>query len=154
MPLSNEEALFALDLLKPRTERGARLDRECGDDRALRQRVDGLPATHPAVFPPEDNRAATGAVSGESALHLWDVASWQEVLTLEAEGPIFWSTQFSPDGNRIGTESQDGTLNFRRAPSASDPRITVCRRATPLVSRTDGQGVPGDATKKAPRRAP
>jgi WD40 repeat protein len=39
------------------------------------------------------------------------------VFTLSAEGSIFGLTRFSPDGNTLGTESSDGTLNLWRAPS-------------------------------------
>jgi hypothetical protein len=46
MPPSNEEALFALALAKPASERAAWLDRECGDDKALRARLDALLAAH------------------------------------------------------------------------------------------------------------
>ena len=44
------------------------------------------------------------------------MTSWQDVLTLSAEGSIFSSTQFSPDGNTIGTMA-GGILNLWRAPS-------------------------------------
>ena len=43
---SREEALFALALTKSAVERGAWLDRECGEDKALRQRVEALRAGH------------------------------------------------------------------------------------------------------------
>ena len=46
MPPSNEEALFALALSKPAAERAAWLDRECGGDSALRQRLEALLAAH------------------------------------------------------------------------------------------------------------
>ncbi|MBL9126704.1 MAG: serine/threonine protein kinase, partial [Verrucomicrobiales bacterium] len=46
MTSSAEEALFALALAKPATERAAWLDRECGNDRALRQRLEVLLAAH------------------------------------------------------------------------------------------------------------
>jgi WD40 repeat protein len=72
---------------------------------------------HSVVFSPNGERLAITAGAGDAALHLWDVASWQDVLTLNAEGSIFQSTQFSPDGNTIGTTSNDGFLNVWRAPS-------------------------------------
>ena len=43
---SREELLFGLALTKPAAERAAWLDRECGDDKALRQRLDALLAAH------------------------------------------------------------------------------------------------------------
>ena len=48
---------------------------------------------------------------------LWDVDSWQEVLTLEGAGSLFRRTAFSPDGNAIGTMSSDGILHVWQAPS-------------------------------------
>jgi serine/threonine protein kinase len=46
MSPSREEALFALALGKPETERAAWLDRECADDAQLRARLEALLAAH------------------------------------------------------------------------------------------------------------
>src|SRR5262249_9177496 len=47
MALPNrEELLFGLALTKPAAERAAWLDRECGEDKALRARLDVLLAAH------------------------------------------------------------------------------------------------------------
>jgi len=43
---SHEEALFTLALAKPVAERAAFLDRECGSDAALRQRLEALLVAH------------------------------------------------------------------------------------------------------------
>ena len=43
---NREELLFQLALTKPAAERAAWLDRECGDDKALRARLDALLAAH------------------------------------------------------------------------------------------------------------
>ena len=43
---SREELLFQLALTKPGAERAAWLDRECGDDTALRARLEALLAAH------------------------------------------------------------------------------------------------------------
>ncbi len=43
---SPEEALFALALTKPAAERATWLDRECGDDKGLRARLEALLAAH------------------------------------------------------------------------------------------------------------
>jgi hypothetical protein len=48
------------------------------------------------------------------------VDSWQELLTLEGAGSLFGLTAFSPDGNAIGTLSNDGILNLWRAPSRAE----------------------------------
>jgi hypothetical protein len=46
MNANREELLFQLALTKPAAERAAFLDRECGDDQTLRQRLDALLAAH------------------------------------------------------------------------------------------------------------
>ncbi|HEX5397846.1 MAG TPA: protein kinase [Verrucomicrobiae bacterium] len=43
---NREELLFQLALMKPASERVAFLDRECGDDKALRARIEALLAAH------------------------------------------------------------------------------------------------------------
>ena len=43
---NREEILFALALEKPAAERSVFLDRECGDDKALRERIQALLAAH------------------------------------------------------------------------------------------------------------
>lgn len=48
MTPSNEEALFALALGKSVAEQSGWLDRECGADPALRQRLEALLAAHEA----------------------------------------------------------------------------------------------------------
>jgi WD40 repeat protein len=62
-------------------------------------------------------RLAPGGSNPSDTLKLWDVASWQGLLTLEGEGSQFGPTSFSPDVNVIGTLSRDGILNLWRAPS-------------------------------------
>ena len=46
MNASREELLFGLALTKPSAERSAFLDRECGNDKALRARIDALLSAH------------------------------------------------------------------------------------------------------------
>ena len=46
MNATREEALFSLALTKPAAERAAWLDRECGEDKGLRARLEGLLAAH------------------------------------------------------------------------------------------------------------
>jgi serine/threonine protein kinase len=61
---SCEEALFALVLRKPGAERAAWLDRECGDDKDLRQRVEALLAAHqePDESPPSGAPAVKATI--------------------------------------------------------------------------------------------
>jgi eukaryotic-like serine/threonine-protein kinase len=60
-PQEREAALFALALEKPALERGAFLNLICGDDNALRQRLDALLAAHdaPDKLPPTPPVKAT-----------------------------------------------------------------------------------------------
>jgi WD40 repeat protein/serine/threonine protein kinase len=61
MNTNREEAIFALALTKPATERAEFLDRECGADQALRQRLEALLAAHdaPNELPPAPAVKAT-----------------------------------------------------------------------------------------------
>ena len=43
---NREELLFQLALMKPASERAVFLDRECGDDKTLRTRIEALLAAH------------------------------------------------------------------------------------------------------------
>jgi WD40 repeat protein len=54
---------------------------------------------------------------GKEALKLWDVASFQELLTLEADGSTYFQTAFSPDENVLGSRNASGVLHLWRAPS-------------------------------------
>src|SRR5215510_1499253 len=70
---NREEALFALALSKPATERAAWLDRECAGDSALRARVDALLSAHDqsdnllATQPEEAKRTIKVALPRETA---------------------------------------------------------------------------------------
>jgi hypothetical protein len=51
---------------------------------------------------------------------LWDVGSYERVLTIRAAGSIFRQTAFSPDGNVLGALSGPRgrpTLQLWRAPT-------------------------------------
>jgi WD40 repeat protein len=68
------------------------------------------------AFSADGSRIAASS-SGEEALKLWDTASHQEVLTLEAEGSNYHQTAFSADGNVLGSRNGLGVLHLWRAPS-------------------------------------
>jgi WD40 repeat protein len=48
---------------------------------------------------------------------LWDLATLQEVATLEGQGTYFYYTAFSPDGNVLTAINQQGAVHLWRAPS-------------------------------------
>jgi WD40 repeat protein len=68
------------------------------------------------AFSPEGSRIAAGG-SGKEAIKLYDTASFQELLTVEAEGSTYNNTEFSPDGNWLGAISGRGVPRLWRAPS-------------------------------------
>ena len=61
---NREELLFQRALTKPAAERAAWLDRECGDDKALRARLDALLAAHEQP----ETRLATQSESARSTI--------------------------------------------------------------------------------------
>ena len=68
------------------------------------------------AFSADGSRIAAGS-GGKEVLKLWDVASHQEVLTLEAEGSTYYQTAFSADGHVLGSRNALGVLHLWRAPS-------------------------------------
>jgi WD40 repeat protein len=75
-----------------------------------------LLGVHSIAFSPDGRRVATGS-NGREAVKLWDVATGQEVLTLEGEGSIFGGVTFSADGTLLGAVNSSGRLHLWRAPS-------------------------------------
>ena len=73
-----------------------------------------LDATFSACFSGNGRRLAIG---GSGNLKLWDTESRHEVITLEAEGSMFWPTAFSANDNILGASNWKGVLQFWRAPS-------------------------------------
>ena len=70
MNSTREELLFALALTKPVSERATWLDRECGDDKALRARLEMLLAAHE---PPESLLATQAEAPRPTAMYpSWD----------------------------------------------------------------------------------
>ena len=75
-----------------------------------------LMGVHSVAFSDDGTRLALGS-DGREAVKLWDLESLEELLTLGAEGSLFDSTQFSPDGNVLGSLNSAGELYLWRAPS-------------------------------------
>jgi eukaryotic-like serine/threonine-protein kinase len=75
-----------------------------------------LLGVHSVAFSADGTRLALGS-NGREAVKLWEVDSLEEVLTLSAEGSLFGATQFSPDGNVLGSLNGSGVLYLWRAPS-------------------------------------
>jgi serine/threonine protein kinase/WD40 repeat protein len=68
------------------------------------------------AYSADGQRLAIGS-DGNEAIKLWDVASLQELMTLEGEGSHFMDTAFSPDGEVIASNNSRGLLHLWRAPS-------------------------------------
>ena len=67
------------------------------------------------VFSPDSRRLAT-ASEGEEAIRLWDVATWQPLITLGRKGDTISRLAFTPDGNEIAAvngQSRGEILRWR-----------------------------------------
>jgi WD40 repeat protein len=78
-----------------------------------------LQGQHSVAFSPEGDRLAIGSNARE-AVKLWDVVSWQELLTLEGQGSLFYAVEFSPGGNFLGASNGQGLLHIWQAPTLED----------------------------------
>jgi len=71
---------------------------------------------HSADFSPDGGRLITGS-GGREAIRVWDVESFEPLLSLSASGTVFSSSAFSPDGTTIAARNALGQLHIWRAPS-------------------------------------
>jgi eukaryotic-like serine/threonine-protein kinase len=71
------------------------------------------------TFSPDSRRLAT-AGDGEEALKLWDVATWEALITLERKGETLSQLAFSADGNQLAAGNSKGDVLFWRVPSLAD----------------------------------
>ena len=78
-----------------------------------------LLSVHSVAVSPDGQRIATGSNANE-AIKLWDVATRQQVGTLEGKGTIFFKTIFSPDGSTLASLNVQGMLHVWRAPSLEE----------------------------------
>ncbi len=88
-----------------------------------------LQGVHSVTFSPDGSRLAVGS-DGEEAIKLWDTESWQELMTLEGQGSLFWKAAFSHDGNWLGALNDEGVLHLWHAPSWDEIKAS----AKPTVS--------------------
>jgi WD40 repeat protein len=68
------------------------------------------------AFSPDGTRLMAGG-DGDEAIKFWDVGSLQELITLKAVSANFSKPTYSPDGNVLGSLSEEGSLHLWRAPS-------------------------------------
>lgn len=69
------------------------------------------------VFFSPDQRRIVTCSSGRDAIKLWDLETERSVLTLADEGEHWYVSEFSPDGNLIGTLSTRYVLRIWQAPT-------------------------------------
>jgi eukaryotic-like serine/threonine-protein kinase len=70
-------------------------------------------------FSPDGLRALT-AGEGAEAVRLWDVETWQELITLPLEGERLSQIFFSADGRQLAASSSRGDLFLWQAPSFAE----------------------------------
>jgi WD40 repeat protein len=81
-----------------------------------------LQGLHSVAFSPQNDRLAAGS-GGKEALKLYDTANYMELITLEAEGSNYHDTEFSPDGNFLGSVTGQGVLRLWHAPSPEEIEV-------------------------------
>ncbi len=80
-------------------------------------------------FSPDSRRLAS-ANAGANGVSLWDVATWQPLITLERPQENQHGPRFTSDGNLLGSVNQKGEMLLWRAPSFGDIEAKE-RRARP-----------------------
>jgi WD40 repeat protein len=78
-----------------------------------------IQGAHSTAYSPDGSRLAAGG-GGIEAVRLFDSTNYRELLTLPGNGTIFWDTQFSSDGNWLGSLNLNGVLHLWRAPSMEE----------------------------------
>jgi WD40 repeat protein/serine/threonine protein kinase len=68
------------------------------------------------AWSPNSKRLAAGS-DGKEAIKVYDSQTYEELLTLEGDGMLFWLSAFSSNGNVLGSLSFAGVLHLWRAPA-------------------------------------
>jgi WD40 repeat protein len=104
-----------------------------------------LQGVHSVAFSMDGRRLVTGG-SGLEALRLWDIATGQQLLTLDADGSLFDQVAFSSSDCLLGSSTAFGALHIWRAPGWNqiEPPGTAPRRFTSETRGGERQWVAGD----------
>ena len=78
------------------------------------------------AFSPDGQRLASGG--HDTAIIVWDTASWQQEHHLGRHAGTVWSVAFSPDGTTLASASGDGEVRAWD-PVTGDPRGTLMSQA-------------------------
>ena len=78
---------------------------------------------HAVCYSPDSQRLAVGS-AGAEAVTLWDLHTYERLLTLPAAAGVMHNLAFSGDGSVLGaqqaTRALNGTVRFWRAPSFAE----------------------------------
>jgi WD40 repeat protein len=84
-------------------------------DAADGRQIASIPVAHwlnPAVISPDNKRLVTLRSFTDPTARLWDIETGQEVITLKGHGGPIEAANFSPDGRRVVTASEDKTARI------------------------------------------
>jgi WD40 repeat protein len=104
-------------------------------DGSLIKRVEGLPAHGFALALTPDGQRLLSA-GRDRVLHVWDTATWDQVVALPGPGSYIWAMRLSGDGETLAMACGDRTYRVWRAPKE---RCTTCATAALTFTRSRGQ---------------
>ncbi|MFO0874178.1 MAG: WD40 repeat domain-containing protein [Phycisphaerales bacterium] len=84
-------------------------------DGSLIKRVEGLPAHGFALALTPDGQRLLSA-GRDRVLHVWDTATWDQVVALPGPGSYIWAMRLSGDGETLAMACGDRTYRVWRAP--------------------------------------
>ncbi len=97
------------------------------------QRINGRGSSF-IVFSPDGTRLVTGEGGfNNGTIHVWDVATGEEVLGLTGHRGLIESVAFSPDGMHIISGSHDDSIRLWNV-EAGEERLRISRSATEVNS--------------------